>query len=717
MEKQVPKELGQLIDAVKSAAREQGFSQKVLAERSGISESQVSRLFTGGSVSMEAVLRVAVELDGGLGGIIDRLRMPAGGQTDPKPKEARAADADLLSAVHEGGAMFHKVLNTGKLTTIAETARRVFQADACALFLLTNTSRSQLVLAASSSERCPADYNKDKILLVQSREGRGLTSHIVKAWIEGTEPLGVRNWSAQDLERDSHSSRDYQEFLSEGKAYSRLHIPLLQPDDRLLGVISVLNKTGPGGGVSSEYQFDENDRKIATALGACVSNIIHAHLRVNVYRDMVNEIQLDHDPNRYLEHFMEKVAGLVQADRGDIAIFGKDLTLRATVGEMTSNTIPTGQALPQKSFMRATWKSDKKFKMSADVSKEPDYHESDPRTKSALAIRLELNQRPIGVLNVESFRENAFSDADRELLIHFGEYCATAMQILGEEPALAEAVESVLENREFDETLREILRKLNEIYSIDGGIIYIADDDHQELVCKACVGYDDAQEKEALNFKFAYSEQSAATRVHESARPFFTPDVKMDNHVSKRGVEFFGIKGALIGVPLQVSGRVLGVLMAWRIHGTEPTKAHLYRLQVFAKLAAWTIELWRSKESKEKLQIEYKVADALPLQIFRKDVEGRFIFGNKAFCETLKRPWSEIQGKTDSAFYPDELAEKYRKDDLSVMSTKEVLDRRELNRPLAEEQPVEVRVLKVPIFDGNRVSGVQVIFWNLDQRG
>ncbi len=51
-----------------------------------------------------------------------------------------------------------------------------------------------------------------------------------------------------------------------------------------------------------------------------------------------------------------------------------------------------------------------------DVTQDPRYYLSDPRTRSELCVPLLLNERVIGVINVESDRRNAFSTSDLQML-------------------------------------------------------------------------------------------------------------------------------------------------------------------------------------------------------------------------------------------------------------------------------------------------------------
>ena len=112
----------------------------------------------------------------------------------------------------------------------------------------------------------------------------------------------------------------------------------------------------------------------------------------------------------------------------------------------------------------------------------------------------------------------------------------------------------------------------------------------------------------------------------------------------------------------------------------------------------------------------HSLVDTLPICIFRKDQRGRFTFGNKAFCNWLKRPPEEILGKTDLDFYPRELALKYIHDDRRVLEGGEILEAiEEHEKP--EEARIYVQVLKAPLFGPTgEVGGMQGIFWDISLR-
>ncbi|MBI5564053.1 MAG: PAS domain-containing protein [Chloroflexi bacterium] len=112
----------------------------------------------------------------------------------------------------------------------------------------------------------------------------------------------------------------------------------------------------------------------------------------------------------------------------------------------------------------------------------------------------------------------------------------------------------------------------------------------------------------------------------------------------------------------------------------------------------------------------HTLVETLPVNIFRKDLTGRFTYANQRFCRSQNKPLSDIIGKTDFDLHPSELAEKYRADDRRIIDTGQTFDIDESYQPLDGEVSW-VHTLKTPQYapDG-RISGVQGMFWDVTER-
>ena len=110
------------------------------------------------------------------------------------------------------------------------------------------------------------------------------------------------------------------------------------------------------------------------------------------------------------------------------------------------------------------------------------------------------------------------------------------------------------------------------------------------------------------------------------------------------------------------------------------------------------------------------LVETLPQNILRKDLQGRFTFANRKSCQSIGRKQEEIIGRTDFDLFPPELAAKYHRDDLRVMTTRENLDTVEAHQGPHGER-LFVHVIKTPLYDASgNVIGVQGIFYDVTQR-
>ncbi len=108
------------------------------------------------------------------------------------------------------------------------------------------------------------------------------------------------------------------------------------------------------------------------------------------------------------------------------------------------------------------------------------------------------------------------------------------------------------------------------------------------------------------------------------------------------------------------------------------------------------------------------LADALPQYLYRTDLNGRITFANQAMLASLGVTLPEAIGKTAYDFYPQELADKYRADDMRVVQTGEIFRVVEEHQTPVTGETIYVQVVKVPVRDARgRAVGVQGIFWDI----
>lgn len=77
--------------------------------------------------------------------------------------------------------------------------------------------------------------------------------------------------------------------------------------------------------------------------------------------------------------------------------------------------------------------------------------------------------------------------------------------------------------------------------------------------------------------------------------------------------------------------------------------------------------------------------DKIPYKVFIKSPEGTYVASNTSYANDLNLSVDEVVGKNDFDFFPDRLAEKYRRDDRRIMKTgvpEEIIEEYERNGEL-----------------------------------
>ncbi len=206
-------------------------------------------------------------------------------------------------------------------------------------------------------------------------------------------------------------------------------------------------------------------------------------------------------------------------------------------------------------------------------------------------------------------------------------------------------------------------------------------------------------------------------RVWARAQPAWVADVVNDANFPRAPFADKAGLHAAFGFPILCGGAVLGVMEFFTREFREPD---LDLLQMFGALGSQVgqfIERRRAEEAlKDSEALYHSLVESLPLNLLRKDAQGRFTFANQLFCEELGKPLEEIVGKTDFHFFPPELAQKYARDDQRVMATRQVFEAIEEHRKPDGAQ-CYVEVLKAPVYDSKAsVMGIQVMFWDVTER-
>jgi PAS domain S-box-containing protein len=178
-------------------------------------------------------------------------------------------------------------------------------------------------------------------------------------------------------------------------------------------------------------------------------------------------------------------------------------------------------------------------------------------------------------------------------------------------------------------------------------------------------------------------------------------------------------------LPIVKQAKVLGVLYLEHRHTpdifTDNSKNVISFLCNQAAIAIDNANLYRQAQAaadNAKIQQSYLEAllNNIPHMTWLKDADSRFIAVNQACAAISGRDRIEFIGKTDLDFWPIELAQKYRDDDLFVMASG--------NRQVAEEKTVTINghdrwleTIKTPILNNQgEITGTAGIALDITDR-
>ena len=209
-----------------------------------------------------------------------------------------------------------------------------------------------------------------------------------------------------------------------------------------------------------------------------------------------------------------------------------------------------------------------------------------------------------------------------------------------------------------------------------------------------------------------YGLKDPAKAVGKTDADYFTPEfaraiADVEREIMKTGVPCIDVEEKIVWPNGHVS---------WALATKMPLRDKRGRIIGTFGISRDISKYKQQEEAVRNSEMLYRsLADNLPQNFFRKDLEGRVVFANRRFCTTIGRTLKEILGKTDMELHPAELARKYREDDARVIQTGRSYETVESHKPRGKET-LYVRVVKTPVYDGDgRVVGVQGIFWEVSE--
>jgi GAF domain-containing protein/anti-sigma regulatory factor (Ser/Thr protein kinase) len=227
--------------------------------------------------------------------------------------------------------------------------------------------------------------------------------------------------------------------------------------------------------------------------------------------------------------------------------------------------------------------------------------------RSLLGVPLVVEGRPIGVLHVGSLTPRTFTAEDTELLQLAADRAALAIdhaQLYAQERRARQRLESLervtdaaLAYMGEDELLSELLARLTAVLQTDSAAILMLDASRETLRPRAATGLEAEAER---GFTIPVG-AGFAGRIAAERRAIVIPDVEaaevLNPIVREKGIR------SLLGVPLLVEGRPIGVLHVGSLTPRNFTAEDTELLQLAADRAAPAIENARLFEQRRVAEV------------------------------------------------------------------------------------------------------------------
>jgi len=261
--------------------------------------------------------------------------------------------------------------------------------------------------------------------------------------------------------------------------------------------------------------------------------------------------------------------------------------------------------------------------------------------------------------------------------------------------ALLLVTDTALTYLALDDLLRELLKRVREIMNVDNVAILLMTGDRQTLIPRAVLG---VEEEVASQVRVPIGRGFAGT-IATRAEPVVIEHVANAEVVTPLLHEKLQ---SLLGVPLLIEGRVIGVIHIGTIGAHRFTGDEIQLLQRVADRIALAIAQSRLYEAEQRARAEV-VARAAQLEtiietmvdgVFIYDIEGQLVQTNKAARELLSL------------------------DELSEVAKQSAPERIEMLK-LRDEDGVPLQLDQMPtmrILHGEVLKGVDVLMQSLDGR-
>ncbi|MDY7041850.1 MAG: GAF domain-containing protein, partial [Chloroflexota bacterium] len=382
------------------------------------------------------------------------------------------------------------------------------------------------------------------------------------------QPLLVR-----DFQREMDSLPAHPRYSSEKPPRSAVFVPLIAGEE-VIGTMAIQS--------FSPAAFSEDDLRLLSVISNEAAMAIEKARLYNTAQRRARQLALIGDVSQKvtaileLEDLFTQVVHLIQETFGysHVGIFALDadhskLTFEASTHpdlRQTCINLQVGQGI-------IGWVAQEGQPLLAnDVSTEPRfrYEQAWPHTQAELAVPLKVEERVLGVLDVQSNETGAFSDDDSFILQTLADQIAIAIEdarlyATQQEDAwmttvLLQVAAATSRLSNLDDVLSTVVRLTPLLVGVDRCSLFLWDRNTQAFLSAQSYGFTREQEAWLSTLRFAPGEALALDEIRLTRSPRILSGDELSSSMPPQMIEALDIRHAL-GLPLLARGQVVGAML------------------------------------------------------------------------------------------------------------------------------------------------------------
>jgi len=392
---------------------------------------------------------------------------------------------------------------------------------------------------------------------------------------------------------------------------SALYIPLLAKE-RPIGSLSV-QSANPG-------KFDEDDERILSAFanqGAAAVEKARLYARERQRAKQlatVSEVSLKVAAILGLQELFGQVVSLIQESFGyyHVGVYTVDQESGELYFRASTGCSDPAVRIDRSGGMIGWVASHGEVVLANDVEREPRFHYDTtlPETLSELTVPLKVEERVVGVLDVQSNQREAFDEDDLFVMRTLAAQVAIAVEdarVYAERQeqawvatALLQVAETIGSLTSSEEVLSSIVRLMPILVGVDRCLLFLWEDGSGQYVSSESFGLSAESRVRFADLRLAPGQFPLLDRVRTGGEPILVRFGDERELIPVEVMKDYQI-GVAIALPLRVKGEVVGVMLAeYSDSNAELSSANRSLLTGIANQAAMAVESARLYEARRE---------------------------------------------------------------------------------------------------------------------